>query len=116
MRRKWSLRASVETAGWQAVTSPAPSPVAAFLAEVKEGAERFRTAPRLTNARDYAAICSARDVPPLLAALEAVLALTEPPTEPLLYDLDGPLGLEVSKVAVREAIEAALRGAQRGQS
>jgi hypothetical protein len=45
----------------------------AVLAGIRERAENARTAPALTKARDWACINSARDVPALLAAVEAAL-------------------------------------------
>lgn len=58
-----------------------------------------------------------QDVPRLLAAVEAVLELAEPPDpDKLEYDLDGPIGFEISKAKVREAISRELTGKEEGDA
>ena len=86
-----------------------PDDLASTLAEIRAHNERVIALCGMAPLRVQQ--LAEHDVPRLLAALEAVLKLTEPPDpENLEYDIDGPLGFEVSKAAIREAITTALTG------
>ena len=95
-------------------TSPAPTPVGApgWLAEIKERAEAAR--PALERGANWNAARSAADVPALVAALEAVLALADDWD----HDPETTINLATTRAekrcaeALKAAIESALRDAQ----
>jgi hypothetical protein len=81
----------------------------AFLSMVTSDADQETLTHRPEDCADWRTSCSGHNALRLAAMVRGVLELTGPPDpENPEYDLDGPLGFEVSKEAVREAVTRGL--------
>ena len=85
-----------------------PTDLTATLAGIRERAEKARTAPALSKARDLAFIYSAQDIPRLLAAVDAVLKLAASGRR--IQFINGEQWWDLDPAEVRGAITRKLTG------